>query len=426
MPVTTKPSPRVVGIHSGRIIDVDKSAEPLLKITLDGCQDPYLGDIRRPNGAKRTLLSSSFDQWDVPQTTTKIAPFENGFVDGLIHAFENDLHLVIRPDDVWLSILTQFSMYVNGNAELVRRLFVVHEGKKDLVVDVTPFPLSKVDFGRFAQEMASVIQENVVDSELKSWMLPSFSTTEDHDKSVASFVMMGTLQKYFNYMMKCGCGLPSVTLLGERSDWEEIQRKLDKLPTYGPEPAEWAEVLRVVLRYMIKTFDNPDSREVKNFWLRVCHTAGREGSRLGVKSLSGWITAFSFWNEEGKRRYAWSDEELSSRSQDWDVVEDRKRLILDGLTFPIISKADISKGVVTLPVTLVDLEKKVNRYATVLAGSVGMTLSKRATTVQPLSGWWILQEFERPLEGPAVKGSWNSLSETTTAGPSDVDSIYDQ
>ena len=57
---------------------------------------------------------------------------------GLIHALEaaysNHRHLVLRPDDVWHAILTQFSIYVNKNSEKLRGSFVSHEGQKTFVV----------------------------------------------------------------------------------------------------------------------------------------------------------------------------------------------------------------------------------------------------------------------------------------------------
>ena len=43
------------------------------------------------------------------------------WVDGIIRAFQQDLHLTIRPDDVWLAILTQFSFYVNNIEEPFRQ-----------------------------------------------------------------------------------------------------------------------------------------------------------------------------------------------------------------------------------------------------------------------------------------------------------------
>jgi hypothetical protein len=49
-----------------------------------------------------------------------LMPTGNGFVNAVIRAYGHHHALVIRPDDVWLSILTQFSFYVNANAELLR------------------------------------------------------------------------------------------------------------------------------------------------------------------------------------------------------------------------------------------------------------------------------------------------------------------
>ena len=40
-------------------------------------------------------------------------------------------------------------------------------------------------------------------------------------------LMMGALQEYFEDELTLRCGLPSVTLLGCKDDWERIARRLD-------------------------------------------------------------------------------------------------------------------------------------------------------------------------------------------------------
>ena len=427
MPVTTRPSPQLVGKHRDQSIGSAYANTTLFETTIRGSEDTYRYDPRRTKDAERTLLGSSFSK---REESTAIIPYGNGFVNGIIRAFNQDIHLVLRPDDVWLTILSQFSLYVNGNAEALRHLFVTHEGQKTLRVDMTPLSLAEINLGRLAQEFASEIQKNVVDETLKEWMVPSFSTSVDDDKYVASFVMMGTLKRYFRYFAMYGCGFPSVTLLGERSDWEEIQSRMDKLAHYGPEPAEWATLLKPVLRYMLLTFDEPDSPVVKDFWLRVAHEAGSEGSGMGIRTLSGWITAFAFWKEDGKKVYAYTDGEVSSRSR-WGPV-DRKRLILDGVSYPLIRPASIPLGVITLPMTIRDIEADVDRYTTVLAGSVGMALSDDGSTVAPLSGWWVRQEFTQPIKEPvpgdaemSVVGLTTDGAASSIAGTSDVSSAIE-
>ncbi len=90
------------------------------------------------------------------------------------------------------------------------------------------------------------------------------------------------------------CGLPSVTLEGERAGWERLYKRLDRLPELGDEPAQWAAMLRPIFYRFIKAFDGePDLV----FWSHVVnHTYEGCGSEI----LSGWITAFCVWDSQGR------------------------------------------------------------------------------------------------------------------------------
>jgi hypothetical protein len=145
------------------------------------------------------------------------------------------------------------------------------------------------------------LTDETIDPDLRAWILPDFTTTTAEDTGVASFVMMGTLQSYFEYAMRCGCGFPSVTLLGEAADWQKILHRLDRLPNYGEQCADWTKLLVPVINRMIATFYMPDSQELKDFWMRICHREGEDGS-LDCETCSGWITAFSYWDEQGQRK----------------------------------------------------------------------------------------------------------------------------
>lgn len=61
------------------------------------------------------------------------------------------------------------------------------------------------------EEFVSVIQDHVIDYNLKTWMLSNFSTTTDHDRTVAVFSTMSVLHQYFDYDIFIGCVLPSMT-----------------------------------------------------------------------------------------------------------------------------------------------------------------------------------------------------------------------
>jgi hypothetical protein len=114
-------------------------------------------------------------------------------VDTVLQCYNHHYALIIRPDDVWLAILTQFNFFVNGNAEQLRTQFVSHEGKRELEIKAIGTRYT-VDFGFMARAMTNLIDENVVDPVLHQWILPDFSTTTVTDITVSSVIMMATLK----------------------------------------------------------------------------------------------------------------------------------------------------------------------------------------------------------------------------------------
>jgi hypothetical protein len=306
----------------------------------------------------------------------------------VLRAWEQDLHLTLRPDDVWLAILTQLSFFVNARAEELRHFFVAHQGKKQVTV-VVDDPLDKLDVPAMAQALVRVLQAQIVDEGMVEWMMPGFSTTTEDDKAVAAVAVLGTMRQYFHYGAIQGCGFPSVTLEGERSDWEDLQRRVARLAHFGDEAAEWARCLGKVVEGMVASFDRPEDEQVKEFWMKASHSAGADGSGE-PRTLSGWLTAFCWWTAEGKKQRMYDDEELS----DWWCLGQQAawvRLELDGVVFPVINR-EIPAAVTRAPMTWVDSGSGADIATVLLAGLTGMKLmDDTGSKVRPASGWWILK-----------------------------------
>ncbi|KAL7815055.1 hypothetical protein V8C44DRAFT_325218 [Trichoderma aethiopicum] len=405
--VVTRPKPNTVGSNKDPVV---KTSANLLKEAsrewtyVPGPEAEYADEVRtdKPKGPElRKVLHHSFGDINHNQALN-VVPYANGFIHGIIRAFQQDLHLVLRPDDIWLAITVQFSFYVNGHAEELRSHFVSHEGKKKLVVDMSPQTMATLDVASAAEKFTALIQSNVLDPGLRDWILPNFTTTTDNDISVGALVMMATTKTYFEYIILMGCGFPSVTLEGERDDWVKLLKRLSKLATFGDEPAQWSRLLIKVMEKIIETFDRPDDEDVKAFWMRAVHEAGEEGSGRGLISLSGWITAFCFWDEKGRMIRQYTDKELADRS--FEETEDRKRLIIDDVVFPIISVKRVPRAVVEVPVKVLDGYTMLEYDTTIIAGSVGVTATAsekhgEIDTFQPRSGWWMLQDKVQALTG---------------------------
>jgi hypothetical protein len=139
---------------------------------------------------------------------------ENGFVDTVIYAYNKHHNLVIRPDDVWIAILSQLSFYINDNAETLRSKFVAHEGKKELELFIPNSPLEDIDWDDAGDGMTTLLHKKLVDKDLQTWIIPNFSTTTRVDRTVSAMFNDGVHEKYFDYTFSMLCGIPQVTLEG--------------------------------------------------------------------------------------------------------------------------------------------------------------------------------------------------------------------
>ena len=226
---------------------------------------PTLGQWFPPNsflsnlagyGTSKSVNPSSSPPSAISPTPQSAVP-DNGFVRACFHAYSNHHHLTLRPEDIWFAILTQLSFHINAHAEDLRSFFVTHEGREELEV-FGAGTIKTADFGPLAVKMTKEMDKFLVDPDLRQWVMLDFTTTTDTDTVTAAVLMMGAMQEYFSYKMTLCCGIPSITLLGERDDWVKIQRRLDKLPQLGPEPEIFARLLRPVLEYFVRSFDSPN------------------------------------------------------------------------------------------------------------------------------------------------------------------------
>lgn len=298
----------------------------------------------RRNECKELIIESQFSS-RVRATET------NGFVRTVAKCYNEHHNLVIRPDDVWSAIMTQFSFYINKNAEEFRGRFVNFEGKKVLEVDLDG-TLRSVPYDVFVTKMTDKIDENLVDKTVKDWILPNFTTTTTTDIISCGIIFMATTKKYFEYRGICACcGIPYVTLEGTVAR-ENISIRLEKLKSYKLD--KWYDQLKPVLEEFVAAKNGKPNID---FWTRICDVDGGSGPTY----LSGWITNFAVFDEEGE----WNN----------GVV------ILD----------NIPSGIVTVDVEMIELDGLTERkYKCILfAGHVAYKVLEDDVTLQPQIGWGV-------------------------------------
>jgi hypothetical protein len=121
MPVRVKPAVHGANAVSASYVAVS-DAKTLLKLAC-------WSEVEKMKN--ENLIQSSFKNIT---SASNIHARRNGFVDGAIEAYNNHQNLEIRPDDIWLSILSQLNIYVNKHAEELRDMFVDHQGQEHLEI----------------------------------------------------------------------------------------------------------------------------------------------------------------------------------------------------------------------------------------------------------------------------------------------------
>lgn len=296
------------------------------------------------------------------------APTSNGLVDTVVAAYSHHHNVELTPDHFWVSVLTQFSQFVNANSKLLRDKFVDFHGAKELKVSAVG-GLRSAPYDEMAVSMTDEIAAHLRDQSVREWVLPSFSTTTHTDRVVCSVVLMAALKTYFTYKFELLCGIPSVTLVGTPADYEDLARRVDRLPEFDAGTGlmiKWHQMLKPIFVELVSASrGSPDL----SFWSRVCshHSAGS-----GTDYISGWIASFCCFSDKGEWQGEASDDALSDSDS--------------GFTgeFPLVNTVDIPCGVVSVPVTIDDNGELLK--ARMIAGSLGADLVDCAT-LKPRLDW---------------------------------------
>jgi Domain of unknown function (DUF4419) len=358
----------------------DKPLEPVNRI---GCKDSSAKIIARSE----------------PRDNPNKYRVKNGFVGTVVEAYSKHNHLIIRPDDVWIAITTQFSAYVEANSETLRDRFVEHKEKKELVVKSSS-TLSTTDYSKLCKLMTEQISSNIRDPSIKDWIIPDFSTTTPTDRVVGAVVLMASMKSYFSYKFTLCCGLPKVTLEGVEEDWVHLQDKakrllefdnssfkfletfLDSSSLLGLEKghmAKWYKMLAPILQHFT---DSVRGKPDLDWWSRVCTKIGN-GS--GPRWLSGWITTFCVFNDKGQ----WVGDHFSNGES---ITNPNKDCGYSEEGWPIINCNDIPKGFVQVDLVIDDNGVL---YSTELLAGHMSTYVQDSYSIRPHLEWLIRVKAEQ-------------------------------
>ena len=203
------------------------------------------------------------------------------------------------------------------------------------------------------------------------------------DKTVSAMLMMASMKSYFEYTFMMLCGIPSVTLQGTKQDWIDIQTRLLKLDSWDDKTRTWHRMLKPVIAKFIAAFDGELDVD---FWGHIAHP---QFGGSGTHTLGGWITAFCPFTEKG---------EFNGNAHVAGITLQRPRYELEGVTYPVIDKADIPAGSAEVDIKIID-SAGVTFESVLIAGNMGMRVTGDGDTVQNVPMWCCCLKAEEVMEG---------------------------
>jgi len=206
-------------------------------------------------------------------------------------AYAHHLPLLLSPDMLWLTIGQGLSTHITNNAEQLRHQFVNFEGKREIIVYENSFVKGGQNdwphmFGQFSDGIAEYIGKK------RDLIVNSFSTTGPVELAASEIVLMEAMSKYFDYTCRTLCGIPSITLLGEVEDWENILHRVRNITEF--DLSWWVKVLEPIAQEFVNAAKGNANT---SFWQNIYKEHGGSGGPY----ISGWITRlFPYLNSRGQ------------------------------------------------------------------------------------------------------------------------------
>ncbi|NES81866.1 MAG: DUF4419 domain-containing protein [Moorea sp. SIO2B7] len=249
-----------------RVDDVQNSQK---RLSVENAKTQFEQQFKNP------VLAFSYDDSFEVIETNEIHPLAMA-----VHtAFSQHHSLLLTPDIIWLTIAQGFAQHINNHAETLRSRFVTHQDKKKLTVETIQIPKSAEHWESVIQEWTLQIRDHV-GAELYRLLECNFSTTTPITKTASHVVMMDAFRQYFDYGMRCVCGIPEITILGTVEDWQSISSRVQNMASY--ELNWWTDRLLPICQEFVNTASGKPSLE---FWRAIYKPKKIYGGEL----INGWL-----------------------------------------------------------------------------------------------------------------------------------------
>lgn len=216
----------------------------------------------------------------------------NSLMSAIHDSFAHHKRLILSPDIIWLNIVQQVAIHIGKNPAKLQSKFVSFKGKKEIIVVRNDFRRGEDNpWENVFDEFSLKIKDNIGEKNHDN-LTCDFSTTDIISKAAFNVAMMDAMQSYFDYRVMTMCGIPEITLQGNKEDWELLVSKAKNLSQYDLK--WWIDKLIPVLQKFVDVFDDDIDPE---YW----RSFYKYHSMSGGDSIGGHCLNLFAYDKNGNR-----------------------------------------------------------------------------------------------------------------------------
>jgi hypothetical protein len=233
--------------------------------------------------------------------------FPNSLIGMLYYAYVNHLPIKIRPDDLWIQILCQFSLHVNQNSDklMYKKFFADKnnmDGKTELQVIHDVASIKDAPIYDFINKIIEQLDEKMNYPDVIKKFQCDFTTSNVITGFTTKIIFMYMIEKYFSYKWIFGCGIPYIELDGTLDDWLKFQTKIKHIfELFGIADEtikSWCNGLINIAAKILDTINDPTNTENIKFLKNIFYEERcGSGSQMSAK---GWITNLFLYDKSMK------------------------------------------------------------------------------------------------------------------------------
>ena len=200
-----------------------------------------------------------------------------GLMGYLSLAYQYHYGVVLRPDDIWFTVLSELTVIIAKQPKQYAKLFTTTPDKKQWII-VPTMDVTQIDVELVIDRLKDCIPARA------DLFLPAFTTTTPDSRLAMHIAFCDMVSPYYSYGTYL-CGIPMIRLAGIEGDWIKLADHLKGLADLfdtGPVGQYLTRCRDCVVRLFNAVFDNDADHLRKMVKLEPCGS----GSQY---EMSGWI-----------------------------------------------------------------------------------------------------------------------------------------